>query len=182
MFISHKNNVLQYADSLEWQCRRKTKGLDKAEYWAWLESVTTDGVADFSGETGYTIVECNDEQVGERLQTLDDYYDRRYVGQRTWDVKYYASKRNAEEIKDMDGNSHDPKQYVSSHFVGDEAGLLQKKWTQVREKRTRLLKETDYFALSDMTLTSDMKTYRQELRNVPTQGDPDNVSWPTKPS
>ena len=73
MFILHKSNVIQQVHETEWQCRRKTKGLSKSEYWAWLETVTTDGVADYSGETGYTIVECTDEDVTARLAQLSDY-------------------------------------------------------------------------------------------------------------
>ncbi len=72
MFISHKSNVLQIVHNIEWQCRRKSKGMTKPEYWAWLESITTDGVAAYSDETGYTIVECTDENVQERIGQLED--------------------------------------------------------------------------------------------------------------
>ena len=72
MFISHKSNVIQVIDELDWRCRQRTKGISKSEYWAWLDSVTTDGVADYSGETGYTIVECTDENVPERLKQLEE--------------------------------------------------------------------------------------------------------------
>ena len=34
MFISHKSNVLQVVHEVEWDCRRKTKGQSKPEYWA----------------------------------------------------------------------------------------------------------------------------------------------------
>ena len=37
----------------------------------------------------------------------------------------------------------------------------------LRAKRNRLLAETDYYALSDVTMSDDMKTYRQELRDLP---------------
>ena len=37
----------------------------------------------------------------------------------------------------------------------------------LRAKRNRLLAETDYLALSDSTLTDNMKTYRQNLRDLP---------------
>ena len=133
MFISHKSNVLQQVHETEWQCRRKVKGLDKSEYWTWLESVTdADGVVDLSGETGYTIVECTDENVQERLVQLSDYTSIDGV----YNIKYYASKRDAEEILDIDGNSHDPKQYVQSHFVPQDdtrdARLLADEWTRIR--------------------------------------------------
>jgi len=37
---------------------------------------------------------------------------------------------------------------------------------KLREERDILLKETDYFALSDVTISSDMATYRQALRDI----------------
>ena len=184
MYISHKSNVLQSVHELDWECRRLVKRINVDEYWPWLDSITTDGVPDYSGETGYTIVECTDEDVQDRLGQLDSYID--YSGiDIVYNIKYYASKRDAEEILDIDGKSHDPKQYVSSHFVGDDsakdARLLADKWANVRRDRNKKLEETDYLALSDNTLADNMKTYRQELRDVPKQSDPDNITWPTKP-
>ena len=86
---------------------------------------------------------------------------------------------------DSEGKSHDPKQYVSSHFVGDDsakdARLLADKWANVRRDRDRKLAETDYLALGDNTLSTAMKKYRQDLRDVPSQSDPDDITWPTKP-
>jgi len=182
MYISHKLNVIQQVEEVEWNCRRKTKGLNKPEYWEWLATITSGDppVVDYSGETGYTIVECTDEDVNARLAQLGDYQ-----AEGVYNIKYYASKRDAEEILDIDGKSHDPKQYVSSHFVGDDsakdARLLADKWANVRSERNSKLAETDYLALSDNTLADNMKTYRQELRDVPTQSDPDNITWPSKP-
>ena len=182
MFISHKSNVIQQVHETEWQCRRNTKGMTKPEYWEWLATITSGDppVVDYSGETGYTIVECTDEDVQARLVQLSDYQ-----AEGVYNIKYYASKRDAEEILDNDGNSHDPKQYVQSHFVGDDsakdARLLADKWENVRRDRNRKLAETDYLALSDNTLADNMKTYRQELRDVPKQSDPDDITWPTKP-
>ena len=189
MYISHKSNVIQQVHETEWQCRRMTKGLTKPEYWTWLDSVTTDGVADYSGETGYVIVECTDEDVQTRLVQLDDYVSSKPEGT-TYNIKYYASKRDAEEIKDIDGNSHDPKQYVQSHFVGDDdakdARLLAKQWTQIRTERTRLLAETDWMAGTDTTLNVVWKAYRKELRDLPDDQSSKtsyaDIVWPTKPS
>ena len=186
MFISHKSNVIQQVHETEWNCRRKTKGLSKPEYWAWLETVTTDGVADYSGETGYTIVECIDEDVSARLLQLSDYQ-----AEGVYNIKYYASKRDAEEIKDQDGNSYDPKQYVSSHFVGDDsakdARIHEEQWAEIRAKRDKLLTETDWMTCSDSPTMSDAnKTYRQKLRDLPSdQKDKTTlagITWPTKPA
>jgi hypothetical protein len=55
----------------------------------------------------------------------------------------------------------------------------------LRAKRNRLLAETDYCALSDVTLSDDMKTYRKDLRDLPAGKDTvdkcNNATWPTKP-
>ena len=55
----------------------------------------------------------------------------------------------------------------------------------LRSKRNRLLAETDFYALSDVTLSDDMTTYRQALRDLPAGKDTvdkcENATWPTKP-
>ena len=55
----------------------------------------------------------------------------------------------------------------------------------LRGKRNRLLAATDFYALSDVTLSSDMTTYRQALRDLPAGKDTvdkcNNATWPTKP-
>ena len=52
----------------------------------------------------------------------------------------------------------------------------------VRNKRDRLLSDTDWMALSDNTVTPAWASYRQALRDVTAQeGFPFSVDWPTKP-
>ena len=54
---------------------------------------------------------------------------------------------------------------------------------RVREERNALLAETDYLALSDVTMSAAWATYRQNLRDIPAQsGFPNSVTYPTKPS
>jgi len=64
-------------------------------------------------------------------------------------------------------------------------GALSRAQANLREKRNRLLADTDYFALSDVTMSDDMKTYRQNLRDLPAGKDTvekcDNATFPTKP-
>jgi len=175
MFISHKSNVIQHIRDTEWQCRRKSKGMSKPEYWAWLESVTTDGVVDYSGETGYTIVECTDEDVGKRLVQLDDYISDEGV----YNIKYYATKRDSE----IDG--------VKSHFIGDDTAkdkrILDQKWADIRLERNKLLTESDWVVVKakethiNESIPSDWVDYRTKLRDITKQSDPDDITWPTKP-
>jgi len=51
-----------------------------------------------------------------------------------------------------------------------------------RSTRDDLLKATDHYGLSDVTMTEAMTAYRQALRDVPQQTDfPGTITWPTKP-
>jgi len=53
-----------------------------------------------------------------------------------------------------------------------------------RNKRNALLAETDYLALSDNTMSAEMTTYRQALRDITTHTNWPNLEdadWPTKP-
>jgi hypothetical protein len=55
----------------------------------------------------------------------------------------------------------------------------------LRRKRNKLLAETDYLALSDVTISSEMTTYRQSLRDITngltTVDEINAVTFPTKP-
>ena len=62
------------------------------------------------------------------------------------------------------------------------ARLVEEQKLTVREKRNKLLKETDWMAMSDLTLSTEWATYRQLLRDIPQQeGFPNDITWPTEP-
>ena len=56
---------------------------------------------------------------------------------------------------------------------------------RLRSERNSLLAETDFYALSDVTMSPEMETYRQELRNITngltTVEDVEAVVFPNKP-
>jgi len=97
-------------------------------------------------------------------------------------------------VAKVDAPDHDP-QLVKVTMTNPT--LVDGKWTQtwtksnrptseaafnMRHERDKLLADTDHHALSDQTLSTNMSTYRQALRDVPAQsGFPFNVTWPTKP-
>jgi chromosome segregation ATPase len=65
------------------------------------------------------------------------------------------------------------------------AGAFDRAMQSLRAKRNSLLSQTDYLALSDNTLSSDMSEYRQLLRDL-TEGlstveQVNSVVFPTKP-
>tara|TARA_B110000858_G_C17732647_1_gene440914 strand:- start:39 stop:428 length:390 start_codon:yes stop_codon:yes gene_type:complete len=51
-----------------------------------------------------------------------------------------------------------------------------------RAERDGLIAATDWWALSDRTMTAEQTAYRQALRDITDQADfPTNITWPTKP-
>ena len=57
-----------------------------------------------------------------------------------------------------------------------------RKWASIRAQRDALLAASDYTQVADAPgNTSAWATYRQSLRDVPSQSDVDNITWPTEP-
>ena len=196
MFIAHKSNTLQsYSDS-ERECRMVAKGMNSTEYNSWIETVTDEeGVVDYSGETGYTIVEFTDENVKDRMRQLTEYITLSAPGvSLSYNIKWQDDIGDAEELKDPFGKSQDPKKYVQSHFVPDDsardARILATEWKRIRAERDRLLTNSDWTQGSDSPLTSAKKTawatYRTKLRTLPEdQKDKTtyaSITWPSEPS
>lgn len=105
---------------------------------------------------------------------------------------------NSTKIATLDGVEYGPKDVMGTLVALTEAEAtvlrderatlpneLNLKLGRLRDRRNSLLAETDYLALSDQTLSSDMTTYRQNLRDLTNGLDTvekvDNVTWPTKP-
>ena len=66
-----------------------------------------------------------------------------------------------------------------------EAGAFDRAMADLRQDRNRKLAETDFYALSDVTMSEEMTTYRQNLRDI-TEGlttveEVEAVEFPTKP-
>ena len=82
----------------------------------------------------------------------------------------YEDKEDTDELKAL--------------YAQDKLDLPEKLMQLIREKRNRLLAETDWMVLSDTTeISDDWKNYRQALRDLPANtSDPTNPTWPTKPS
>jgi hypothetical protein len=169
MFIATKGTKIIAIHEIEWQCRRSAKGLSKPEYWTWLKSVTSEDdngtkSYDFSGED-YEIVKTDApfSYQDDEGNTISFNQSGHITSDGTYCLKWDGSKI----IKDDDA--------LTAYQTAE-------KWKSIRNDRNRRLAETDYLALKDNTLSNDMKTYRQALRDVPKQTDPDNITWPSKPS
>ena len=64
----------------------------------------------------------------------------------------------------------------------DDSVPLPIQWAAIRTQRDALLAASDYTQVADaLGDTSSWATYRQALRDVPSQSDVDNITWPTEP-
>ena len=185
MFVAIKDSKIIAIHEEDWRCRLIAKGLDKPNYWKWLETVTSGGtsssdppVYDYSDED-YTMVETDAplsyqddkgltisfHESGHITSTLEDGI--------SYHLKWDSSKK--EFIKDDDSR---------------DAWLLAEEWKQIREERDRLLTNSDWTQGGDTPLTSAKKTawatYRTKLRDVPKdQKDKTtyaSITWPSEPS
>jgi len=93
-------------------------------------------------------------------------------------VQAWLEREMFTEYTDGEGNTVTVQAQKDAKTAADRAAR------EATERATRdtLLKETDHFALSDVTMTDAMRTYRQALRDVPQQSEfPNTITWPTKP-
>ena len=84
------------------------------------------------------------------------------------------------DYTDEDGVTHTKAEQEAAY----QAGLDAKAATANRTKRDTLLAETDWMALSDVTMSSEVTTYRQALRDITSHANFPNLNeadWPTKP-
>ena len=74
---------------------------------------------------------------------------------------------------------------ISSASVEEIQQRKEEKWTEIREIRNTLLTECDWTQMNDSPISgSDLtnwQTYRQSLRDVTSQSNPFEITWPTKP-
>ena len=86
------------------------------------------------------------------------------------------------EITWHNGTTPIPVADIEAQFPAVE---LDNAMSTLRAKRNRLLQETDFHAASDRTMSADMTTYRQELRDITdgitTVAQANAVVFPTKP-
>ena len=89
---------------------------------------------------------------------------------------------NTCEIQWLDGTTPIPVADIEAQFPTVELEIALK---NLRSKRNQLLQDTDFHGMSDNTMSADMTTYRQELRDitegVATKEQAQSVVFPSKP-
>ena len=95
-----------------------------------------------------------------------------------WVEKYVARDMFADTTED--GVTTTKAEHEAAYQAGLDASMAESN----RTKRDGLLADTDYFALTDVTMDAAMTTYRQALRDITAHADWPNLEdadWPTKP-
>ena len=98
-------------------------------------------------------------------------------------VTVIGSDINTCEIEWLEGTTPISKADIQAQFPAVEFDMAME---DLRTKRNKLLSDTDHYALSDQTLSDDMRTYRQSLRDITngltTVEQVNAVAFPNKPS
>ena len=85
----------------------------------------------------------------------------------------------------VDMTDAEQKEFDDNNTAWDNAAPA-RRMVDLRKQRDKLLAETDYMALGDVTLSDAWKTYRQALRDItdttPSDDALSNITFPTKPS
>ena len=109
----------------------------------------------------YTVVYTDMPSINDRTQKVEQDATPSLVDG-AWTIGWTTSSKTAEETQAWDDN------IAASN----------------RAQRDGLLANTDWMALSDVTMTAEMTTYRQALRDITTHTNWPNLEeddWPTKP-
>ena len=93
-----------------------------------------------------------------------------------------VSEEDINSIVWENGTTPISKEDIEAQFPAVELDMAM---ADLRAKRNQLLQDTDFHALSDNTMSADMTTYRQELRDltngITTVEQANAVVFPTKP-
>ena len=109
----------------------------------------------------YPVTFTAQPDIDERTQKVEQDAQPTLVGG-NWTIGWTTSSKTAEEVQEYDDG------VAASN----------------RAERDGKLAATDYLALSDNTLSTEMATYRQALRDITTHANWPNLNeadWPTKP-
>ena len=97
-------------------------------------------------------------------------------------ASFIVKDNDVNQIEWHNGTTPISKEDIEAQFPAVELDMAM---ADLRAKRNQLLQDTDFHALSDNTMSADMTTYRQELRDITngitTVEQANAVVFPTKP-
>jgi len=95
-------------------------------------------------------------------------------------VENYVARDMFQDTTDEDGVTTTKAEHEAAYQATLDAATAERN----RATRDAKLAETDFYALSDVTMSAEMTTYRQALRDITSHANWPNLEeadWPTKP-
>ena len=99
-------------------------------------------------------------------------------------VENYVARDMFADTTETDDDGVETTTTKAQHEAAYQATLDARVAENNRNRRDSLLAETDWMALSDVTMSSEMTTYRQALRDITNHANWPNLQdadWPVKP-
>ena len=100
----------------------------------------------------------------------------------SWSLRTPRENPDAYELKFGDGYEPSVEELKTKTAVA----ITENQWAEVRLTRDTKLRNCDWTQGADSPLTNAQKTkwrtYRQALRDITTQDDPEKIDWPTPPA
>jgi len=122
--------------------------------------------------------------VGQALDALG-IINWRLTGEPTNETEFKAQfiKFTGKDSNDVVIESTNPDDFgVTWAQIQESSTQLKVTLTELRQERNHRLAETDWWAVSDRTMTADQTAYRKKLRDITdTYTSLSDVVWPTKP-
>lgn len=116
-------------------------------------------------------------------EMLNEYYTFRVVPVGIDDSDY--TKNYEEGTPTQSGSVYVQNWLITSASAEEITERENTQWGDVRTERNRLLTECDWTQFQDSPISgsklTEWQTYRQSLRDITSQSNPFEISWPTKP-
>jgi len=125
------------------------------------------------------------------FESRDFYVEGLITDEASFIANLYVKVGGTEDEPEWSNDASDKTEYTYADLVAKKTEVDNAEPLKLlRKERDKRLAETDWWASSDLTMTSEQTAYRQALRDLPdnspdaaldSNGDLTGVTWPTKP-
>jgi hypothetical protein len=138
-------------------------------------------IQQIDGVWGHSQFREDFESLPKEEYNAQGWYDFQPTPQPQVDTNAFTSKETY-----LDEENIARYRWTVTQKTGDElAQATREKWLMIRHDRTIMLSNSDFTQVADAPMTSEKRTewatYRQALRDITTQTDPYNITWPASP-
>ena len=138
-------------------------------------------IQNINGAWGRTIYRDDFENVAQEIYNAQGWYDFEPTPQPEVDIDVGCTHELC-----LDDQNVTRYRWTQTRKTGEAlTQATQQKWRNIRFDRNELLSKSDFTQVADSPLTSEKRgewaTYRQALRDITSQPDPFNITWPVSP-